>query len=162
MAKKLRKMLGGREAPCTQTLLDLIDERGKPVVCRWCLDYAEAHFLPIFERRCPGDDRPRRALAAAREYLAGRAKFPEVKDIIWYAADRAEVDPVVQAAENAVGQAASVVRHPSRWHAIAVYFYGAAAVAYDRLGQQAGDEAYNAAAERLCADMTTALRDMVT
>jgi hypothetical protein len=159
MSKKLRKMLGDRDAPCTQSLLSLIDTQSKATICKWCIDYAEAIVLPIFEKRRPGDNRPRNALNAARDYLDGKIKFPEAKNIIWYAAARgADDDPVAQAAENTAGQAASVVRYPSRWHAIAVYFYGAAAIAYDRLGLKASDEEYNAVAEEVCADMTAALR----
>jgi hypothetical protein len=84
MAMKLRKMLGDRDAPCTQSLLRLIDTQSKATICRWCIDFAEAHIMPIFERRSPGDNRPRNALNAARDYLNGKVKFPEVKNIIWY------------------------------------------------------------------------------
>ncbi|MDR1185375.1 MAG: hypothetical protein LBK67_11360 [Coriobacteriales bacterium] len=161
MAKRLRKMLGSRDASCTQSLLNLIETQDKMTICTWCIDYAKAHFLPIFERRCPGDDRLRKALEAARDYLSDRAKFSEVKSIIWYGtASEADSDPIVQAAERAVGQAASYARHPSRWHAIAVYFYGAAAVAYDQLGLHASDEEYNAVAEAICADMTARLQQI--
>ncbi len=119
MANKLRKMLGDKNAPCTRSLLQLIEAQDKPTVCKWCLDYAEAQFLPIFESRCHGDCRPRNALNAARDYLGGKLKFAEVKSAIWYDGDRATSDdPIALAAEQAVGQAASVVRYPSKWHAI--------------------------------------------
>jgi hypothetical protein len=158
VAKRLRKMLGSRDAPCTQVLLHLIESQDKATVGMWSMNYAEAHFLPIFERRCPSDGRPRKALNAARDYLRGDVGFPEVKSIIWYGtAGEADRDPIVQAAERAVGQAASFARHPSRWHAIAVYFYGAAAIAYEQLGLKVTDEKYNAVAEKVCADMTAAL-----
>jgi len=59
MANKLLKMLGDKNAPCTRLLLQLIEAQDKPTVCKWCLDYAEVQFLPIFESRCHGDCRPR-------------------------------------------------------------------------------------------------------
>lgn len=159
MANKFRKMLGDKNAPCTRLLLQLIEAQDKPIICKWCLDYAEAQFLPIFESRCHGDCHPRNALNAARDYLGGKLKFAEVKSTIWYdGACAASDDPVAQAAERAIGQAASVVRYPSKWHALAVYFYGAAAIAYERIGLNERTETYNAIAEKVCADMTAALQ----
>lgn len=159
MADKLRKMLGDKDAPCTQSLLRLIESQGKVTVCKWCIGYAEHHFLTIFEKHRPDDDHPRNALLAARDYLNGKLKFSEAKSCIWYDADgKTGGDPVTQAAENAIGQAASVVRYPSKWHALAVYFYGAAAVAYDRVGLNETAEVYDKIAEEVCADMTAALR----
>ena len=160
MSRELRKMLGDKDSPRTKLLLELIASQRKEIVCNWCMDYAESQFLPIFERRCPGDSRPRHALYAARDYLSGKLTFSEAKGHIWYGDDgeTAGVDPIIQAAENAIGQAASVVRYPSKWHALAVYFYGAAAVAYDRVGLGETAEVYDAIAEEVCADMTAALR----
>lgn len=159
MADKPRKMPGDRNAPYTRSLLRLIEARDKPAVCKWCLDYAETRFLPIFEKRCHDDCRPRNALKAARDYLDGRSKFAEVKNAIWYDGGcSAGDDPAARAAEQAVGQAASVVRYPSKWHALAVYFYGAAAIAYDRLGLNERTEVYDAIAEEVCADMMAALQ----
>lgn len=159
MANKLRKMLGDKNAQCTLSLLQLIEIQDKPTICKWCLDYAEAQFLPIFESRCPGDSHPRNALNAARDYLDGKLKFAEVKKSIWYfGAHATSDDPIVLAAERVVGQAASVVRYPSKWHALAVFLYGAAVIAYDRIGLNEGTEAYNAIAEEVCADMTASLQ----
>jgi hypothetical protein len=159
MSKKLRKMLGDKDAPRTKSLLQLIESQSKATVCKWCMDYAEAQFLPIFERRCPSDSRPRHALDAARDYLNSKLTFSEAKGHIWYYADgETDGDPIIQAAENAIGQAASVVRYPSKWHALAVYFYGAAAVAYDRVGLNESAEVYDAIAAEECTKMEAALR----
>ncbi len=159
MAKKLRKMLGDANGPGTVRLMRLIDTQSKATICGWCMDYAEAHFLPIFERRCPGDERPRRALTAARDYLNGDVKFPVVKQLILNechaAARELDADPAAQAAARVVGQAAAVVHTLS--HSLGLYFYGAAAVAYDRIGLEASAEAYAAIADEVCADVTAAL-----
>lgn len=160
MAKKLRKMLGRANAPEAVALMCLLDTQSKATICNWCLRYAEEKLLPIFEKRCPTDDRPRSALAAARDYLDGKVKFPTVKNVILNechaAARELENDPAAQAAARTCGQGAAVVHTLS--HSIGLYFYGAAAVAYDRLGLDATDDAYSAVAKEVCADLTATLQ----
>lgn len=162
MAKKLRKMLGDANAPSTAALMRLIETQSKATICSWCIGYAETSILPIFERRCPNDDRPRNALNAARAYLDGSVKFPVVKQIILNechaAARELDGDPAAQAAARACGQGSAVVHTLS--HALGIYFYGAAAIAYDRIGTDADAQAYRAIAEEVCADMTAALRSV--
>lgn len=148
MAKPLRKMLGAAEDPHILALMKQIDTQSKETVANWCLDYAETALLPIYENRCPGDLRPRHALQAARDWLAGKVKLPYVKSIILKEAHAAARergdDPAAQAAARALGQAASTVHTVT--HALGIAFYGAAAIAYDRLGTEAGPEAYAALA----------------
>lgn len=160
MAKKLRKMLGDVNAPSTIALMNLIDTQSRETICKWCIDYAWEKILPIFEKHCPDDPRPRSALAAARDYLEGRVKFNVVKDIILHqchqAARELDADPAAQAAARACGQASAVVHTLS--HSIGLYFYGAAAVAYDRVGLNESPEVYDAIAEEVCADITAALQ----
>jgi len=113
MPKKLRKMLGDVNAPSTVALRLLIDTQSKATIRKWCLDYAESSILPIFEKHCPDDGRPRNAVAAARGYLEGKVKFPVVKHIILNechaAARELDDDPTAQAAARAVGQGTAVV-----------------------------------------------------
>lgn len=160
MPKKLRKMLGDVNAPSVVALRNLIDTQSKDTIRAWCLRYAEENMLPLFEKHCPGDDRPRNAVNAARAYLNGEVKFPVVKDIILnqcHAAAR-ELDdkPIAQAAARAVGQGAAVVH--TLTHSLGLYFYAAAAIAYDRVGLDASDEAYAVIAEEVCQHYTKALR----
>jgi len=160
MAKKLRKMLGDVNAPSTVALMRLIDTQSKATICNWCIGYAEENILPIFEKHCPNDERPRKALNAASDYLDGKVRFPVVKNIILNechaAARKLDGNPAAQAAARACGQGSAVVHTLS--HSIGIYFYGAAAVAYDRLGLEATDDEYGAIAEEVCADMTAALQ----
>ncbi|MDR0791310.1 MAG: hypothetical protein LBE47_02095 [Methanomassiliicoccaceae archaeon] len=159
--KKLRKTLGTWDAPCTQSLVRLIDTQSQKTICRWCIDYARSVILPIFEERRPGDDRPRRALDAADGYLDGKVKFQEVKELILrecHAAARESDDPAAQAAARAVGQASAVVHTLS--HSVSKYFYGAAAVAYSTLGSNGTADEYNRVAEEECARMEAALRSI--
>ena len=160
MPKKLRKMLGDVYAPSCVELRNLIDTQSKDTIRMWCLTYAEDKILPIFEKHCPGDDRPRNAVNAAHEYLDGKVKFPVVKNIILNechaAARELDANPTAQAAARAVGQGSAVVH--TLTHSLGLYFYAAAAVAYDRIGLDATDEAYAVIAEEVCRDYTDALK----
>ncbi|MDR0325927.1 MAG: hypothetical protein LBI19_07550 [Oscillospiraceae bacterium] len=69
MPKRLRKMLGDVNAPSVVALKELIDTQSKDTIRKWCLEYAEAKLLPIFEKHCPYDNRPRSAVNAAHEYF---------------------------------------------------------------------------------------------
>ena len=69
---KLRKTLGDVNAPSAVALRNLIDTQSKDTIRKWCLDYAEQRILPIFERHCPDDNRPRNAVNAARGICAGQ------------------------------------------------------------------------------------------
>ncbi|MEA4824584.1 MAG: hypothetical protein VB111_10795 [Clostridiaceae bacterium] len=158
--QKLRKMLGDLNAPSTIALMQLIDTQSKETICKWGMDFAEEKVLPIFEKRCPGDSRPRNALIAARDYLDGRVRFPAVKNSILNechaAARELDSDPIAQAAARAIGQGSAVVHTLS--HSLGLYFYCAAAVAYDRLGLAETAEDYNKIAEEVCAEYTAALK----
>jgi len=162
MAKKIRKMLGDPNAPETIALMRLIDTQSRSTICNWCIEYAEKHILPVFEKNCPDDGRPRKALNAARNYLEGRTSFTEVKNIILNechaAARELNSNPSAQAAARTCGQAAAVVHTLS--HCLGVYFYGAAALAYDSLGVNAADDEYSEFAARVCINLTEALQSI--
>lgn len=160
MPKKLRKMLGGVNAPSVIALKDLIDTQSRDTIRKWCLDYAEDKILPIFEKYCPGDNRPRNAVNAAHDYLDGKVKFPVVKNIILNechaAARELDANPTAQAAARAVGQGSAVVH--TLTHSLGLYFYAAAVVAYDRVGFDSTDDVYSQIAEEVCLDYSNALR----
>jgi hypothetical protein len=160
MPKKLRKMLGDLNSPSVAVLRVLIDTQSEDTIRKWCLEYAEIKILPIFEKHCPGDDRPRQAVEAAHEYLDGKVKFPVVKDIILnqchQAARELDANPVAQAAARAVGQGSAVIH--TLTHSLGLFFYAAAAVAYDRVGFDASEETYAEIAEEVCLDYAAALR----
>jgi hypothetical protein len=161
MAKK-RKTLGNVSAESTVDLKELIDTQSKDTIRKWCLNYAENKILPIFEKYCPCDERPRNALKAAHDYINGKVKFPAVKNIILNechaAARELEANPAAQAAARAVGQGTAVVH--TLTHSLGLFFYAAAAVAYDRAGLEASDDVYDKIAEEVCLDYTDALRSV--
>jgi len=158
--KKLRKMLGDVNSPSAVVLRELIDTQSKDTIRKWCLEYAENKILPIFEKHCPGDERPRSAVNAAHDYLDGKLKFPIVKNIILNechaAARELDSNPTAQAAARAVGQGSAVVH--TLTHSLGLFFYAASAVAYDRVGLDASESEYAAIAEEVCIDYTAALR----
>jgi len=160
MAKKLRKMLGVADSPYILSLMRLIETQSKVAVANWCMDYAETRILPIFEKHCPDDGRPRAALAAARDWFDGKKKLAEVKGVILNechaAARELDANPAAQAAARAIGQASACFHTPT--HALRLAFYGAAAIAYDRVGLEETPEAYDRLAAEECAKMETALR----
>jgi hypothetical protein len=160
--KKKRKTLGDVNSASAVELRKLIDTQSKDTIRKWCLDYAEKKILPIFVKHCPDDERPGNAIKASHEYINGRVKFPIVKNIILNechaAARELENNPVAQAAARAVGQGSAVVH--TLTHSLGLFFYAAAAVAYDRVGLDENDDVYAEIAEEVCLDYTDALRSI--
>ena len=156
---KLRKMLGAADSPYIVSLMRLIETQSKETLVNWCVGYAQKHILPIYERVYPGDTRPSEALTVSRDWLAGKIKLPAAKQKILAthaAAREAEENPVAQAAARAVGQAASTIHMAT--HSLGIAFYGAAAIAYDRVGMGETPEVYDRIAAEECAKMEAALR----
>lgn len=157
---KPRKMLGAADSPYIVSLMRLIETQSKVTIAGWCLDYTEKHILPIFEKHCPGDNRPRMAINASRDWFEGKKKLPEVKHIILNechaAARELDSDPAAQAAARACGQAAACFHTPT--HSLGLAFYGSAAIAYDRVGVNETPDVYDQIAAEECAKMEAALR----
>jgi len=160
MAKKYRKMLTDWQATYIQSLFRLIESQSKATIVNWCVDYAEVRLLPIYEAACPGDERPKDAIHAARAWMAGEIKLPAAKAVILdcHAAAREAKNPVAEATARAIGQCASTIHAPT--HSAGLMFYGALAVAYDTLGIDAPWEALLDAAEAECGRMEAALRSV--
>lgn len=156
---KYRKMLSDWNAPYIQSLIQVVETQSKETLIRWCTDYAESRFLPLYESRVADDLRPRDAIAAARAWLAGEIKLPQAKPAILAcheAAREAEGDPLAQAAARAIGQSASTIHAPT--HCAGLALYGALAVAYDTLGTDAPWAELEHAAAIECGQMEAALR----
>ena len=148
---KLRKMLGAADSPYILSLMSLIGD--------WCVDYAEKYILNIYEKAFPEDDRLRLAVEAYRSYRKGELKLPELKKAVALtvqAAKEAEKNPAAQAAARTIGQAVGAVYTPT--HSLGLAFYGAAAIAYDRVGLEEKPEVYDQIAAQECAKMEEALR----
>lgn len=159
----IRKMLGKADSPYIVSLMRKIETQSKETIAKWCLDYTEAVILPIFEKHCPFDGRPRKAIDASRDWFEGKKKLPEVKAIILNechaAARELNHDPAAQAAARACGQASACFHTPT--HSLGLAFYGAAAIAYDRVGTGESAELYDRIAAEECAKMEKALEDIL-
>lgn len=156
---KERKMLSDWKAPYIQSLMKLIETQSKATLADWAVDYSERVILPLWVKYFPDDLRPQNALHAARQWLSGTIKLPQAKSAILecHAAARlAEANPTAQAAARTIGQCASTI-HSAR-HCIGLAFYGAIAVAYDRLGTDAPWEQIENCAAEECGRMEAALR----
>ncbi|MCL2392946.1 MAG: hypothetical protein FWC66_10155 [Oscillospiraceae bacterium] len=159
MPKKHRKMLTDYQAPYIMSILKLIETQSKATVANWCIDYAEGNILPIYEKHYSGDQRPKAAINAAREWLDGKIKLPEAKAAILAChavAREAEGSPTAQAAARTIGQCAATIHAPT--HSAGLMFYGALALAYDELGMDASWDELLAVAEVECGKMEAALR----
>jgi len=159
MPKKYRKMLAYWDAPYIQSIVAAVETQSKQTLAKWCIDYAQVKLLPIYEVAYPEDVRPRNALSAAKEWLAGNIKLPQAKvDIIQChaAAREAEGSPAAQAASRAIGQCASTIH--SAGHCMGLPLYGALAAAYNSAGADADWETLERIAIEECAQMEAALR----
>ena len=140
--------------------MQLIETQSKITLAKWCIDYAYATILPIYEKAYPADARCKHALDAAKEWLAGHVKLPYVKNIILNechaAAREADENPAAQAAARTCGQAAATIHAPT--HSLGLALYGALAVAYDTLGTDAPWDKLVEVAAVECAKMEAALR----
>ena len=125
----------------------------------WAVNYAEGHFLPIYLKQYPKDERPRLALEYARKWLNKDVKLPEAKSRILSchkAAAEAEAAPAAQAAARAIGQAASTIHSAS--HSLGLALYGGLATAYDQLGMDAPWADQEAFALQECEKMLASLQ----
>lgn len=155
---KTRKMLSDLEAPYIQSLMKLIKTQSKITLALWAVGYSELFLLPLWKKHFPDDTRPENALLAAREWLTGTIKLPQAKALILEchaAARNAEGNPAAQAAARAIGQCASTIH--SAQHCIGLAFYGALALAYDRLGTDVSWAQIEQCAAEECCRMEAAL-----
>jgi len=156
---KARKMLSDWNAPHIQSLIKLIETQSKETLAIWAVDYSEQIILPLWNKHYPDDLRPQAALQAAREWLSGTIKLPAAKSAILAchaSAREADGNPAAQAAARTIGQSASTI-HSAR-HCIGLAFYGAIAVAYDRLGTDAPWGQIEMCAAEECGRMEASLR----
>ncbi len=156
---KYRKMLSNWQAEPIIGLMRLIETQSKETLVNWAVGYAETHFLPIYSKHYPEDQRPQLALEYARKWLRKEVKLPEAKKHILAcheAANEAVELPASQAAARAIGQASSSIH--SALHSLGLALYGGVAIAYDQLGMDVPWAEHEAFALEECEKMLTALQ----
>lgn len=126
---KMKKLLFTRHSAPLLPLRSCIAEQNHRALVLWALDCGK-RFAELFAQRCPGEDRPQRALTLAGEWAQDKIKMPQARRAILdahAAAGEAAVDPVAEAAGRAVGHAAATVH--AQTHAIGLPSYGLTALA---------------------------------
>ncbi len=127
-------------------IAELTAETDQKILAVWACDCVE-RVLPYFEKNYPEDERPRRAIEAARTWISnGVFKMADVRKAALAAHKAAgdiEEDDAARSAAHAAGQALATAHVPG--HAIAAALYAATAV---RDGVEAGDADAAVAQER--------------
>ena len=108
-----------------------LDEQGHKVLALWAADCAE-HVLACFEEKHLEDDRPRKAIEAARAWVRGELAMSKAREAAFaaHAAARDVDDAAAKAAARAAGHAAAtahVIGHARHAAAYAVAAAGDAA-----------------------------------
>lgn len=157
--KKLKKMLSNYNAPYIQSLMRLIETQSKETLGNWAMDYSENILLPVWNKYYPEDNRPLNALVAGRRWFLKEIKLPKAKkDILLCheAARESDGNVIPQSIARAIGQSASTIHSPR--HCIGLVFYGALALAYEKVGTDLPWDEIEKAAEIECKKMEDALR----
>ena len=143
---KLRKMLGQADDPQIITLMRLIETQSKDTLAAWAAACAKERYLAIYEKAYPDDRRLRVLIDAVTAYRHGNLTLAQLKSLLRQARTIAQevAAPAAQAAARAVSTACAVVQTPT--NALGFVFYGAAAVAYDKVGLTASEEEYHSLA----------------
>ncbi|WP_195986219.1 putative immunity protein [Clostridium sp. D33t1_170424_F3] len=159
---KPRKMLGHVDDPQVTALMRMIETQSKATLANWAASYAEAHFLPIYEKAYPEDTRLRELILSVKMHLSGKQKLSEVKVLLKQSrqiAQEAEEAPAAQAAARAVVTACATVQTPT--NALGFAFYGAAASAYHQAGISASQEHCDAIAAKELDKMVKSLQSVM-
>ena len=99
------------------------------ILALWAADCAE-HVLPCFEEKHHGDDRPRKAIEACRQWVAtGVFRMADIRkaSLDAHAAAREAKEEDARAAAHAAGQAVATAHVPT--HALGSALYGIRAAA---------------------------------
>ena len=94
----------------------------------WSADCAE-RVLPLFEKACPGDDRPRKAIEQCREWVrTGVFSMAVIRhaSLSAHAAARETIDEPARYAARAAGQAVATAHVPQ--HAFGAAYYALEAI----------------------------------
>ncbi len=102
-------------------------KKNQKLLAIWAADCAE-HVLQFFEKECPNDKRPRKAIEAARAWTRGEISVGQARKAALdaHAAARATDNPSARAAARAAGHAAATAHVASHSRGAAIYSASAA------------------------------------
>lgn len=110
-------------------IAELVDKTDKKTLAIWACDCVE-RVLPYFEKKYPGDKRPRLAIEAGREWVrTGVFRMADIRNVALasHAAARdVEGDDPARSAARAAGQALATAHVKN--HSVAAAIYAATAV----------------------------------
>ncbi len=115
--------------PYTETVDHQLFQPDKRVLALWAADCAE-HVLPFFEMERPGDERPKNAIHACREWaVTGFFRLADIRkaSLDAHAAAREAKETAAKFASHAAGQAVATLHVPT--HAFGCSVYAIRAVA---------------------------------
>jgi hypothetical protein len=112
-----------------------LGEQDHRLLVLWAADCAE-HVLPYFEEKYPKDDRPRKAIEAARAWTRGEIRVGQARAaaLATHAAARDAGDDAARAAARAAGHAAATAH-------VAGHARGAASYAVKAVKTTTGSDA---------------------
>ena len=118
-----------------------VDEQDQRSLALWAADCAE-HVLGLFEAARPGDDRPRRAVDAARAWARGEIRVGAARTVAFaaHAAAREADDPAARAAARSAGHAVATAHMAGHARHAATYAATAASLAAAHAIERAGDD----------------------
>jgi hypothetical protein len=98
------------------------NEQDHRLLAVWAADCAE-HVLPYFEEKYPKDDRPRKAIEAARAWTRGEIRVSQARTaaLAAHAAARDADDDAARAAARAAGHAAATAHVAGHARGAALY-----------------------------------------
>lgn len=118
-----------RMSDADDLLAQLLANKDRKALAVWAADCAE-HVLPLFEQHRPEDDRPRKAIEAARAFARDEIRVGVARKaaLAAHAAARDATDPAAVAAARAAGHAAATA-HVAR-HALGPVMYATKAAGF--------------------------------
>jgi len=138
------------ESNCVTDMLwarSATEQDSKRIASQLAIEFAE-QSLPIFENRHPEDQRPRRAIQAARDYLDGKIDLEALREArVHAAAAAAAADDAADDADDAGGGDAAAYAAYAATYAAAAATYAADYAATDAAADYAADAATYAAAD---------------
>ncbi|MFH0834752.1 MAG: hypothetical protein V1881_00205 [Candidatus Micrarchaeota archaeon] len=123
-----------RDGDIKKKIAELAAKTGHRTLAIWAADCAE-HVLSHFEEKYPKDDRPRKAIEAARAWARGELSVSEARSaaLASHAAARDAKDSAARAVARAAGHAAATSHVAG--HAVHAANYAASAVPKERSWQ---------------------------
>ena len=142
----LRKMLGDIQSKECTALMRLIETQSRQTLAQWAVTYAEANYLPVFQKGYPKDTQMQETIALCKSCLAGEIKLAELKPALKECRQAAAgtEGAAEQAAARAVATACAAIQTPT--NTFGFLLYGASAAAYDNAGLEEERDVYDALA----------------